>query len=147
MRKFRFSGQTMVEFALLLPWMLLLLLGFFDLGRAIIYSSNLSNAVREATRSGIIMDFSDPQTESKLIAEVINNAFILPYSPEDITVTTQKKNQGLTEIFYKLEIEAKFCFVPVTPFIASIVGNDCKDDKEGIQFISKSVMHVEPAGW
>jgi Flp pilus assembly protein TadG len=46
-------GQTLVEFALILPVFLLLLLGIMDLGRAVYDSSTLSNSAREGARLGI----------------------------------------------------------------------------------------------
>ena len=47
-------GQTLVEFALILPVFLLLLMGIMDLGRAVYYSSTLSNVARETARDGIV---------------------------------------------------------------------------------------------
>jgi hypothetical protein len=47
-------GQTLVEFALILPVFLLILMGILDLGRAVYYSSTLSNVARETARDGIV---------------------------------------------------------------------------------------------
>ena len=47
-------GQTMVEFALLIPAFLLMTVMIFDLGRAVYYSSTLHNAAREGARYGIV---------------------------------------------------------------------------------------------
>jgi hypothetical protein len=47
-------GQTLVEFALILPVFLLILMGIMDLGRAVYYSSTLSNVARETARDGIV---------------------------------------------------------------------------------------------
>lgn len=47
-------GQTLVEFALILPIFLLILMGILDLGRAVYYSSTLSNVARETARDGIV---------------------------------------------------------------------------------------------
>lgn len=47
-------GQTLVEFALILPIFLLMLMGILDLGRAVYYSSTLSNVARETARDGIV---------------------------------------------------------------------------------------------
>jgi Flp pilus assembly protein TadG len=44
------SGQSMVEFALLLPLIVLLLVGVFDLGRAFFSYIAITNAAREGTR-------------------------------------------------------------------------------------------------
>ena len=47
-------GQSLVEFALILPAFLLMAVMVFDLGRAVYYSSVLHNAAREAARYGIV---------------------------------------------------------------------------------------------
>ena len=43
-------GQSLVEFALVLPLFVLLLVGVFDLGRAFFAYIAISNAAREGTR-------------------------------------------------------------------------------------------------
>jgi Flp pilus assembly protein TadG len=43
-------GQSLVEFALILPIFLLVLLGLIDMGRAVYTNNTLSQAAREATR-------------------------------------------------------------------------------------------------
>lgn len=47
-------GQALVEFALALPILILLLLGIFDLGRAVYAFNTVNNAAREAARLGIV---------------------------------------------------------------------------------------------
>ena len=47
-------GQTMVEFALVLPILVLLLTGFFDLGRVVLAHDALAHAAREAARYAIV---------------------------------------------------------------------------------------------
>jgi Flp pilus assembly protein TadG len=47
-------GQSLVEFALILPVLLILLVGIFDVGRAVVLSGTLNSAVREATRYAIV---------------------------------------------------------------------------------------------
>jgi Flp pilus assembly protein TadG len=47
-------GQGLVEFAIVLPVLMLLLVGFFDLGRVILAHDALSHAAREAVRYAIV---------------------------------------------------------------------------------------------
>lgn len=47
-------GQSLVEFALVLPVLVILLVGVFDLGRAVMLSETLNAAVREGTRYAIV---------------------------------------------------------------------------------------------
>ena len=53
-RRPRTRGQSLVEFALIIPIFLLIVLGLFDMGRAVFYYSTISNASREAVRLGIV---------------------------------------------------------------------------------------------
>lgn len=47
-------GQSMIEFALILPLMVLVVAGIFDLGRAFYSSITITNAAREAARYGTL---------------------------------------------------------------------------------------------
>jgi hypothetical protein len=47
-------GQSMVEFALILPVLTFLLMGFFDLGRVVLAHDALGHAAREAARYAIV---------------------------------------------------------------------------------------------
>lgn len=56
---FRDSGQTLAEFALVVPIFLLIVLGLFDVGRAVFVYNGLSNAVREGARLAIVNQDKD----------------------------------------------------------------------------------------
>ena len=47
-------GQTIVEFALILPIFILLLVGLFDVGRAVYAYNTVNNAARQAARLAIV---------------------------------------------------------------------------------------------
>ncbi len=47
-------GQTLAEFAIVIPIALLLLLAVFDLGRAVLLYNGLTNAAREGARLAIV---------------------------------------------------------------------------------------------
>ena len=144
MRQKQFThGQSLVEFALIIPMVLFLLLGFFDLGRAFFYQSTLSNAVREGTRSGIVMEFD----ENALKTIVLDSAFGLtnsnpPLTADDILITVQHDGDGLQDT---LQIMVNYCFVPVTPGIALLLGQNCTNGGQGVDLTAESVMHFEPA--
>ena len=48
------QGQSMIEFALVLPLMVLIIAGIFDLGRAFYSSITITNAAREGARYGTL---------------------------------------------------------------------------------------------
>ena len=53
-RRHQETGQELVEFALLLPFLLLLMLGILEFGNAVFIHATLSNAAREIARYGIV---------------------------------------------------------------------------------------------
>jgi Flp pilus assembly protein TadG len=52
-------GQSLVEFAVILPILVLLLVGIFDLGHVVWTNDAISNAAREAARYAIVHGGSD----------------------------------------------------------------------------------------
>ena len=54
LRRDKTRGQSMVEFALILPILMFLLMGFFDLGRVVLGHDALGHAAREAARYAIV---------------------------------------------------------------------------------------------
>jgi Flp pilus assembly protein TadG len=50
----RSRGQALVEFGLILPIFVLVLVGLFDLGRAVYVYNTINNAAREAVRVAIV---------------------------------------------------------------------------------------------
>jgi hypothetical protein len=125
-----FRGQTLIEFALVLPIALLLILGFFDLGRAVFYYSSLTNAVREAARYAIVNASPTNQELQDKVLEFgfgLNEAYLEVddpvYYPTDSAIKTN------------ISITATYIFQPVTPMIASILGNPA-----GIELVAQSNM-------
>lgn len=53
------SGQSLIEFTLLLPLLFLMVMGLFDIGRAVFYYATLNTAVREGTRFAIVQSDCD----------------------------------------------------------------------------------------
>ena len=89
-------GQSLVEFALLLPLMLLIITGLFDVARAVWQENTLAYAAREGTRYAIVhgsagspaadpTDVSDPVITSTIPAVVRAAAVGVP----NVTVTVQ----------------------------------------------------------
>jgi len=139
--KSHFPGQTIVEFALVIPVVLLLILGFFDLGRALINYSALTNAVREGTRSGIVMAYDEAAIKDK----VLEYAFTLTGTSNPLTADQIVPSITSTDGFAEsLQITATYCFVPVTPMIGTLIGSGCAGGGTGIELTATSIMQYEP---
>jgi Flp pilus assembly protein TadG len=74
-------GQSLVEFALILPIFVLVLVGVFDLGRAVFAFNTISQAAREGARLAIV-----DQTISHIQDEASKTAVSLGVDPTEVTV-------------------------------------------------------------
>jgi Flp pilus assembly protein TadG len=76
------QGQSLLEFALVLPLLLLVLFGITEFGRAIMVTNVLNSASREAA---ILVAYGDSVLVSARVAEVLEAANV---NPEAITMQT-----------------------------------------------------------
>ncbi|HOC21491.1 MAG TPA: TadE/TadG family type IV pilus assembly protein [Anaerolineae bacterium] len=76
------SGQGLVEFALILPLLLLILLGIFEFGRVLFIYSNLFNAAREGARYGV----TSPRNYGGISARAQEFIALVPTDEVDIWV-------------------------------------------------------------
>jgi Flp pilus assembly protein TadG len=77
----RSRGQALVEFALILPIFVLLLVGILDFGRAVFAFNTLNNAAREGGRVAIV-----DQTAAHITEHAAARTAFLDVPPSDVTV-------------------------------------------------------------
>jgi uncharacterized protein (UPF0333 family) len=96
-------GQTMVEFALLIPALLLLTVVMLDLGRGVYYYSVIYNAAREGARYGIIHpdDVVGIEAAARDLAIGLDQSKLI-INPATIISDT-------------IQVEVHYSFEPVTP--------------------------------
>lgn len=73
MRRSEARGQSLVEFALILPVFLLLLVGIFDIGHVVWSNDALTNAAREGARFAIV---NGNQSQTPASRQDVKNAAI-----------------------------------------------------------------------
>jgi Flp pilus assembly protein TadG len=128
-RSRNFLGQNLVEYALLLPFMMFFIMVIFDLGRLTLFYSMLNNATREGARFGTVQDFACNTTA---VSDVVKERLIGidPTSPAlSINVTWTNASLFGSPAICKpttpgtamVTIQAVYCFNPLTPFIESII--------------------------
>ncbi|MBI1293636.1 hypothetical protein GC175_01595 [bacterium] len=101
-------GQSMVEFALVVPFLILVTLGVVDLGRVIFLNTMFSAAVQEGARIGAVTpNFTRIQSavEEELVGVPVG----------DVIISIER-----TDVYTEVGIE--YVFVPVTPLLSKIVG-------------------------
>jgi len=115
-------GQTLVEFALILPIFILVLVGIFDFGRAVYGYNTISNASREAVRLGIV-----DQNVTKLEAEAVKAAVSLGAVAADVDIAFLTPDLSGTcatpiAIGCVVEITVHYQYTAATPIIGNLVG-------------------------
>lgn len=117
----REDGQAMVEFALILPILLLILCGIIDFGWLFYNQLSLNNACREGARYAVVNTAEDGSTQA-----IINHI--------EMTTTTVFANNGIdVEVIYSspaeptagdvtVNLEAEISFF--TPVLSSVMGKE-----------------------
>jgi len=113
-------GQSLVEFAVLVPLILLIVTGVFDLARAVWQENTLAYAAREGTRYAIVHGSNSPSPvgptnpSDPAIAAVVRGSAV---GVRNITVTTSwPDNSGGTpcnDRSCKVVVDASAPFVPL----------------------------------
>ncbi|MDD2921624.1 MAG: pilus assembly protein [Anaerolineales bacterium] len=143
----RVAGQSIVEFALVLPLILLTVIVFIDLGRIVYFHSALSNAVREGARYAIASQFaSSAERQSGIQQKVIHYAIALPLNLSDISVYCERnptllvKDQADPCANY-VTVSANIEIAPMIPAFAQIIGGGNTFD-----ITAQSTMQMTPYG-
>lgn len=103
-------GQSLVEFALILPLFILLLTGLLDGGRAIYAYNTIANAARSAARVAIVDQ--DPAT---VVDTALARAVGLGLNPADVTFTPCSVEPCT------VSVRIVYDFDPVTPFMNDLL--------------------------
>lgn len=129
-------GQSVLEFALVLPLFFFMVTAIFDLGRAVLASSTLNNAVREGARyatvqkrNGDALTTNQNETtlcqtsvsDSTLVKNIKNKACAYVFGLTDIKNNTKIKayyDADGTKVFVSLTYQ----FKPITPGMAAVLG-------------------------
>ena len=119
------AGQSLVEFALVFPVLIIMLIAIFDFGRLVFAYNAITNAAREGARVGIIN-----QTESGIQDEVINQGTSLGLVAADVVVTYVKSDAPTQpcpddppkSLECLVVVTVSYDWQAITPVIGNIVG-------------------------
>jgi Flp pilus assembly protein TadG len=121
-KKRRELGQGLVEFALVLPALLLTLMGIADFGRLFAVYSNLFNAAREGTRYGVV----SPRDVGGIFATVRGHITMVDPNDANISVRfdggpgTPNKNYDEVIVGDRVIVALNADVELITPFIRAI---------------------------
>ena len=118
----RSRGQGLVEFALVFPILMLLLIAVFDMGRLVFAYNDITNAARSGARVAIVN-----QTAGVARTATINQATSLGLKPADVTIDYLKADLSAPcaspkQLGCVAHVKVNFAWRAITPIIGSIVG-------------------------
>ena len=118
----RQRGQGLVEFALVFPVMILLLLAVFDAGRLVFAYNDITNASRTGVRQAIVNQGGTVARDA-----TITQATSLGLQPSDVTVTYLRSDlTGACPSPYQIgcvaRVQVRYQWRAITPVIGSIIG-------------------------
>lgn len=134
----RTKGQGLIEFALIIPIIILLFTVFIDLARAVFFYASLSNAVREGTRYAIV----NPLPLNSAQVDIIRNTVRVHTSgidPSAVTVTVTVTTTTPPDGNARVTVVATFTFQPITPGLKLLLGSS-----SGILLRAQSSALVAP---
>jgi Flp pilus assembly protein TadG len=137
-------GQSLVEFALTLPVLVLILMAIFDMGRAVFVQNVLANAVREGARYGIACyaasNCSCQDIEDKVSDTTFNlnlDTVTVAIKPADVQCDSPSDDQPDNTV----RVAAGYNFIAVTPLIGRFLGGE-----SGMTIEATSTMGLEGSG-
>jgi Flp pilus assembly protein TadG len=119
----RSKGQGLVEFALIFPILILIIVAVFDVGRLVFAYNTITNAAREATRFGIV-----DQTAAAIKAEAVNQATSLGLAPANVVVefcnpvTSVCTTTKPTSLDALVKVRVSYAWSAITPIIGNLIG-------------------------
>jgi Flp pilus assembly protein TadG len=140
----RGRGQALVEFALVIPIFLLLLVAIFDMGRAVFAYNTLTNAAREGARIAIVNQY-----KPSVLAHAKSETAIVELNDPSVSVTywqvgadgnpDKSKPQCTTLVAVGCLAVVKFeaTYFPITPIISQIIFGS------GVTFTATAQLPVE----
>ena len=138
----RRRGQALVEFALVIPLFLLLLVAIFDLGRAVFAWNTLSNAAREGARIAIVNQYKPSigarAKQATAIVELNDPSVTVDFYQVQADGTPDTSKQcALVAVGCLAVVSFEATYQPITPLVGNILF------KNGVTFTARSVLSVE----
>ncbi len=135
-RRRRERGQSMVEFAVVIPVFVVVVLGIIDFGMALRADIMLTNAAREGARVGVVCEGDDTTTASNAaIAQVVDSGSALGLTAANVIQATTPCSTGSEVV-----VTAQYTYNFITPLggIVRILGGS-----DSITFTSTTRMRSE----
>ena len=116
-------GAAMVEFAIVLPVLLLMVFGIVDFGRALYTLNNLTAAVREGARLASTQISPDPTTSGSMsaVSTAVTN-YVVAFGGNAGAPTVSETFSGTPPNMQSITVQiTNYPFTPITP-LANLIG-------------------------
>ncbi len=131
------KGSAAVEFALVLPVLLILVFGIVEFSVALYDKAVVTNASREGARAGIV--YRDPPVTDAEISNIVNsycqNRLLTFGSPNPVTTTVVREGSGASGDDLTVRVQYQYGFLVIPRFVTGITG--------GIQLEAQTIMRME----
>jgi len=137
------KGAAAVEFALVLPVLLVLVFGIVEFSVALYDKAVITNASREGARAGIIYRVPS-MTDAELSQEISN--IIITYcqqnppltfgTPAQVTTTSWRETGASGDDYLTVQVQYQYGFLIIPKFVTGITGG-------GIQLNAQTIMRME----
>lgn len=128
------AGQALVEFALVAPLLILLVIGLVEFGRAWNAFQVITDAAREGARTAVI---ADPAITQDSVYSTIQSALARAALDADSAVIDLSGVDGATGTPARIEIRYPYRFTFLAPLMNWL------DDRESVMLRTVSVMRNE----
>ena len=131
------KGSAAVEFALVLPVLLVLVFGIVEFSVAVYDKAVVTNASREGARAGIV--FGDPPLTDGEISDIVGsycqNRLITFGTPTQVTTTVVREGSGASGDDLTVQVQYQYQCLAIPRFVTGIAG--------GIQLDAQTIMRME----
>lgn len=147
MKRKKSKGQGLVEFALILPILLLVVIGTMEFGRIFLIYATVSNAAREGTRYGMV----SPADVDGIIARV-NDTLVMTL-PENLTINVSYDtgpdgisytNPAGVAVGHRVIVAVQYRVFAMTPFFEPFIPENFMVDVRNARTIQSVKLAITP---
>ena len=100
----REKGQDLVEYAIVLPVLLLLIAAIMWFAMLVYAKFTIGNAAREGARTGIVHYATEDARKAAITAAVLDRALALGLTTDNLNITYPAERMLRVEVHYKYEL-------------------------------------------
>jgi Flp pilus assembly protein TadG len=132
------KGAAAVEFAIVLPVLILLVAGIMEFSILLYSQAVITNASREGAREGIVFSFPNPISDAEIQA-VVNNyctGHLITFgAASGVTTNVSRAGSGVAGDPLTVSVNYHYDFLVIPNFLGSLAG--------GINLAGQTVMRME----